>query len=387
MLPFFRYFLKFTLHSKTKQPLLFIAVFGLMISSFALLFLQGAMGGMQKKQVDRSKAVTGTAVISFSPRSYDSVREITNFLTKEKISWRRELVLELLIKNGDSFSPLIVHGIEKKSEIVGIDRTIGDGIVLGFDVAIKIGASVGDQVRLINPGKVDSFMATIPKMATLFIDDVVSSQVPDVDSIVAWAPLIRVQGLIDERSINTVRIFTPLDSRNKEKLEKLLIDKGTDDFKLIMWNKVNATLVKALSLETTMMVFLFSCMSLLVALSITSGLMLFFDKIKRDLVSLWILGKDESELSKLMANFLLVLILSSIFAGLVLSTTSLVLLDNYGPSIMPEIFVDQKIPVSFNIKMYLVSFLVPFLISAIFSFFALNTFKKEVNYLDYVRAL
>jgi len=385
MFAFFRYFLKFTLHSKTKQPLLFIAVFGLTLSSFALLFLQGAMGGMQSKQVERSKAVTGTAIISFFPRDEKEVSSITTYLDREKISWRKELVLELLIKNGESFSPLVIHGLEQGKLISGLNQEMEEGLVVGFDLSLKIGVSTYDQVRLINPARIDNFMGAIPKMATLRIDDVITTQVPEVDSLMGWAPLGRVQGLIDERAINTIRVFSALNEQHQRKLNALMKNDG--EIRLVMWDEVNETLVKALKLETTMMIFLFSCMSLLVALSITSGLMLFFDKMKRDFVSFWIQGVDEKTLYSMINNFLITVIILSILCGLALSSLSLFVLDHYGPSIMPAIFVDQKIPVQYSVSMYAVSFLIPLSISLVFSCFALSTFKKDVNYLDYVRAL
>jgi lipoprotein-releasing system permease protein len=42
-------------------------------------------------------------------------------------------------------------------------------------------------------------------------------------------------------------------------------------------------------------------------------------------------------------------------------------LDTYGGNIMPEVFIDRKIPIHISLRGILVSFGVPFLISSLFS--------------------
>ncbi len=386
MNPFLRYFVKFVMHAKTKQPLLFLATLGLVISSFALLVLQGTMGGLQSKMIERSKAINGQAIISFSNIESDKLDKLYKYLETSSIKYRSELVLELLIRSGDNYAPIIAHGIEPKSALPFLDSAGASikGIFLGSDLALKIGAGPEDKIRLISPAHVDPFIGNIPKMATLTVSDFVQTSVPEVDSVQGWVPIIRLQALIGERVINTVRI---LNHYNEKKLQLFLNDNYRNKLKLISWERANATLVWALNLETTMMVFLFSCMCLLVSLSITSGLMLFFDKIKRDLVSFWILGKDEESIYKSLGQFLILITTASVFCGLFLGSLSLFVIDNYGPNIMPAVFVDQKIPVHFDLKMFLISALIPFTISIVFSKFALNAFKKDVRYLDYVSSL
>lgn len=386
MNPFLRYFVKFVMHSKTKQPLLFLATLGLVISSFALLVLQGTMGGLQTKMIERSKDINGLAIISFLNTDSSNLESVYKYLKSKKINYRSELVLELLVKSGDNYSPIIAHGVEDKTVLtfLGLGEESFDGIFLGSDLALKIGAGPEDKVNIISPAHVDPFLGNIPKMATLIMNDSFQTNVPEVDSLQGWLPILRLQALIGKRSINTIRLLSKFDEDDIS----LFLQKNFDSkLKLITWERANSTLVWALNLETTMMVFLFSCMCLLVSLSITSGLMLFFDKIKRDLVSFWILGKDEESIYKSLSQFLILISSASVLCGLTLGALSLFVIDFYGPNIMPAVFVDQKIPVHYNLKMFLVSGLIPFTISIVFSKFALNSFKKDVRYLDYVSSL
>jgi lipoprotein-releasing system permease protein len=386
MNPFLRYFVKFVLHAKTKQPLLFLATLGLVISSFALLVLQGTMGGLQSKMIERSKSINGQAIISFANTDSSELGELYKYLDVNNIKHHSELVLELLIRAGDNYAPIIAHGVEPEAILpfISPSELITNGMFLGSDLANKIGAGPEDKISLISPAHVDPFLGNIPKMATIIIKDSVQTNVPEVDSVKGWVPIIRLQALIGQSTINTVRL---LSHYNEDDLTFFLKKHYENKLKLSSWERANATLVWALNLETTMMVFLFTCMCLLVSLSITSGLMLFFDKIKRDLVSFWILGKDEESIYKSLSQFLMMISTVSVFVGLVLGTFSLYVIDYYGPNIMPAIFVDQKIPVHYNLKMFLISGFIPFIISIVFSKFALSSFKKDVRYLDYVSSL
>jgi lipoprotein-releasing system permease protein len=385
MTSFLRYFFRYMFLGKTKQPLILMTTSGLILSSFALLFLQSTMGGLQGKLIDRSKKVHGESLITFNYKDKSELKELYAFLDNKGIKYRSELTLELLIKSHGHYAPVIAHGLEKTHRTLNFAKAnIDEGMLIGSDLASRLSLVPGEQVSLISPAHVDPFMGNIPRMSSFIIDGIVSTDVPEVDSLEAWVPILRLQGLIGERKINTIRLL----SEGYNDLVKIFIqDKSELGLYFKSWEDSHSTLVWALNLETTVMVFLFSCMCLLVSLSISSGLMLFFDKIKRDLVSFWILGMDELSITASLSKLLFCLVTGSIVIGLVLSLGCLIVLDLYGANIMPDVFVDQKIPVIFSVKMFVVSFSIPFFISLFFSWFALQTFKKDIRYLDYVMAI
>ena len=135
----------------------------------------------------------------------------------------------------------------------------------------------------------------------------------------------------------------------------------------------------SLNLETKVMLFLFISMALLVAVAITSGLLIFYSKVKNDLMSFWILGLSESKLLKLVYRFTLSLSAMSCFVGLISGIIMLKLLERYGHQLMPDIFVERHLPVDLNLMNVLLSFIIPFAISWVFSFFSFQQFKKEHN--------
>ena len=77
----------------------------------------------------------------------------------------------------------------------------------------------------------------------------------------------------------------------------------------------------------------------------------------------------------------------SIVSGVLVGLVFLYFFDHYAPEIMPDVFVDRKIPILITTRGLMVSFLVPYIISSVFVTFALNQFKREHNLLDHVRSI
>ena len=102
---------------------------------------------------------------------------------------------------------------------------------------------------------------------------------------------------------------------------------------------------------------------------------------------MWVLGTSKDKIYKTSKLTLLKICLGSIIFGVFIGTLVLVLLDNYSGEIMPEVFVERKIPVQYSLTMYLIAIVVPSLLSFIFIHFGLNEFKNETDYLKNVRSI
>ena len=394
--PFHRYFVRYIFTEKTRQRPLFIGLMGLAISSFALLVLQGTMGGLQHNLIERSYLAEGTSYLELENLGQDKAEQIQKYLYAQKIQSYPEYEIELLMKWDGQIAPIIVHGIDlqwalnkndlKNIKIPMIQNELNSGLILGRDVGGKMILPKGAEVSLISPAHTNSFLGEVPRQVSTVVSKFVTTGVPQVDLFHATSRLSLVQNLIREKTINRIRIFSKHDW---SKLENDLKDKFPNlNFKLIPWETKNASLVFALKLENVVMTFLFVIMTFLVSISITSGLLIFFDKIKLDLVGFWILGASPSTLNKSSKVLLHILNLGAVLLGLIFGFIFLYVLDKYMPDLMPSIFVERRIPVHLGLRSILVSFFIPMIMASVFSLVSLGEQgNDEANYLQRIRTI
>lgn len=384
--PFFRYFFSYILHAKTRQRLLFIAVVGLFISAFSLMVIQGIMGGLQSGLIARSKSVHGSFLIRFDSPTSENVDEIKEVLRKEGVAFYSELEIEVMLKARNFVAPAKVHGIDLTDERPDflMDKDF-KGMVMGSDLASKIKVQFMDEFQIIAPGITDSLMGEIPRFITDELSDFLYSELPEVDEFETWARLELIQNLIRKRGVNQIRLFGEVSDAVQK---KILLIKTEVPFQLISWEQMNGALVWSLNLETKVMLFLFISMSLLVAIAITSGLLIFYSKIRRDLMSFWILGMGQKKIIQLCFKFTLILSALTCALGAIFGYGTLKILERYGHDMMPDIFVERQLPIQLNFSNIVLSLLIPFGISLVFSWFSFAHFRKEnQSFVSIVRSL
>ena len=384
--PFFSYFFKYIFFAKTRQRLLFIAVVGLFISAFSLMVIQGIMGGLQRGLINRSKSVHGSYLIQFDSVTNESLDEIRDILKKEGIPFYSELESEVMVKFKNYVAPAKIHGI-----LLSDDRPkfLADkdfsGLVIGSELGSKIHLQFLDDLQIISPGVTDSLLGEVPRFVSETLSDYLYTELPEVDEFEVWGRVEIVQNLLRQRGINQIRIFSSL---KNDVLSKISAVKTETPFRVVSWEKMNGALVWSLNLETKVMLFLFISMSLLVSIAITTGLLIFYSKIRRDLMSFWILGMPQQMLVKLCFRF--ILILSGIICtlGAVAGFITLRILEVYGHDIVPDIFVERRFPIELNFTDIALSLFIPFGISVVFSYLSFLNFRKEnQNFVSIVRSV
>ncbi|GAB4022253.1 MAG: hypothetical protein Fur0010_25450 [Bdellovibrio sp.] len=341
--------------------------------------MQSTMGGLQNKLMGRSKRILGDAVVSIDSKNADAYLELAK---RFQITAIPEFEIELLLRHKGLIRPVIVHALDP--EVPYLPGPLKDlpfkELLISRDLAHQLDVSELDQVQLISPAHVDSFLGDVPRFISLYIDTLFMTDVPEVDIAHIYVRHKSVANLVRFYKYNRIRLWGQITSEFLSELKK--IDPNSS---VKTWEEVNQTLHWALRLESGMMIFLFSSMTLLVSLSITTGLLIFFNKVKGDLAAMWILGRSERDIILGARNFLFSINIFASGLGLLLGLLALYLLKKYGTEIMPDVFVDRKIPVLVTVKGLFISFLIPVLIGSLFSWWSLRQFKREVNFLSYIR--
>jgi lipoprotein-releasing system permease protein len=341
------------------------------------------MGGLQNGVIERSKMVGGRYVIEFKEASQKELGSLLTEVQKVYPNSYLELKAELLLRKSGVISPIIMHGLDLSGVVPPFMKFMPEsGGIIGRDLAYSTGLNLSENVELISASHVDSFFGDIPRSVTMNVQDFISVEVPEIDGLHGWVRISLLQSLFRKRSANLIRIF---DFAEPHVLENLTKDYQGAVIK--SWEARNQTLVWALTLENSMMTFLFVSMTVLVGICITSGLLIYFNKIRYDLSSFWILGGSKESLIKSCGVFIVALNASSVLLGLASGLIFLWLFALFGPEVLPDVFVDQTIPIKVTLMGVFTSFFIPLSLSLLFSFFSLNQFKKETNFLEMVRSV
>ena len=257
--------------------------------------------------ISRSKQVLGDGVLILKDFSKNQTTKLLQDLDKTQLHVVPEYETELLVRHGTYLAPAIVHGVDPKR--LPPFLTSLKEVVLGYDLAMELNGQTDDSLLLMAPASTDSFFGDIPRTTTVFMDNTLITDVPEVDRLHMWIRLPILQNLLRDRRINRIRLYGHLDLNN--------LPSSYKNVQLKTWEENHKTLVWALKIETSMMLLLFIGMTMLVSLCITSGLMIFFSKIKNDLAGFWIMGSSKSRLIKASMIFLSLINFLSVSCGLV----------------------------------------------------------------------
>lgn len=348
--------------------------------------IQGIMGGLQQGLISRSKSVHGSFLIIFDQVTNESLSEIKDILRKEAIPFYSELEVEIMLRHKNYVAPAKLHGIDLDDERPHFlaDKDF-EGLVMGSELASKIKLQFLDDVQVIAPGVTDSLMGEVPRFVSETLSDYLYTELSEVDDFEVWSRLGLVQNLVRQPGINQIRIFGEV---RPELIKKINAVETQVPKRILTWENMNEALVWSLNLETKVMLFLFISMSLLVAIAITSGLLIFYSKIRKDLMSFWILGMSQQKLISLCFRFTLILSGATVLIGGLCGFITLKLLERYGHELMPDIFVERQLPVNLDFSDVMISLFIPFGISLIFSYFSFANFRKEnQSFVSVVRSI
>jgi lipoprotein-releasing system permease protein len=350
------------------------------------MVIQGIMGGLQAGLIARSKNVHGSHLIIFDQITSEPLTEIKEILRKASIPFYSELEVEVMLKHRNFVAPAKLHGIDLEDERPEfLSEKDFKGLVMGSELASKIKLKFLDDVQVIAPGVTDSLMGEVPRFVSETLSDYLYTELSEVDDFEVWTRAGMVQNLVRQIGINQIRIFGKVPPHV---LDKIKNTETSVSKRVITWEEMNEALVWSLNLETKVMLFLFISMSLLVAIAITSGLLIFYSKIRRDLMSFWILGMSQHTLLDLCFKFILILSGITVFIGGSFGYITLKLLESHGHELMPDIFVERQLPVHLNFSHIVISLIIPFGISLIFSYFSFLNFRKEnQSFVSIVRSL
>jgi lipoprotein-releasing system permease protein len=362
-----------------------MALLALFLSSGSLLVIQSIMTGLQGSMIKKYKNIYGDLYLEISKDTKPAdLAKVKEKLRQSDLVFVPETEIELLAKHKGQVTPVVLHGVDYQQQVPDLLKDLDRGdIILGVDLASKLKASVYDSISFYSPRYTNDLFGEVPRFVSGKVSDLLYTGFFEIDVVNAWVRKSLVSNLTRNNRVNLIRIYNS--KMSKPDLEELV---QGEPVRVRSWDDDNRELLWAFKLETTVMVSLFICMSGLVALTIVSGVLIFFSKIKFDLVSFWILGYSKDKIKKLMIRFFNLGSLLTCILGVLFGTGLLLFLKYFSPDIMPEVFMERSLPVDFNWKYYILALIIPYSISSFFCIISLKSiFNDHSNFVSNLRKM
>jgi lipoprotein-releasing system permease protein len=221
-----------------------------------------------------------------------------------------------LVRSGDSVTGVIVKGIVPKDEIrvnrlgdymkKGSLDLSGGGIVLGSELAGKLGVSIGDTISLVSPSSFDAKALSFPfnfkvegrnfKVAGIF-----TSGMYEYDSNLAYIDIADAQKFLGVEGTASGAAVRVDDALVVDATKHALQMKLGAHFAVRTWMDLNRNLISALKLEKTVMFIILTLIVIVACFNIGSSLIMTVLEKTRDIGILKAIGSTNLNIMAIFA--------------------------------------------------------------------------------------
>ncbi len=306
------------LTAKRKQAFIsvitFISVLGITIGVAALIIAIALITGFQADVQD--KILGATSHLMIQDVHADGLRDYENLMARIKqapgIRSVSPIALSYTLINGPlKKQPAMLKGMDLKLETAqspwlrtlvsgAIPPETGrDGILLGQDLALVLGVSVGDAVTVITSNMTLSPLGLLPKQKKFVVSGIFATGLYEFDSSTAIVALPVAQkffGLEGRVTYLQVMIDDIFDAaRLKERLKSVLPPLAY----VTTWMELNKSLFSALKLEKNIIFLTIALIVIVAALNVIATLILMVMEKTRDIGILLAMGATSKSIRKI----------------------------------------------------------------------------------------
>lgn len=259
---------------------------------------------------------------------------------------------------------------------------VSRGIVLGKELARRLGAYVGDTVNVVSPVGQISAVSIVPKIRAFKVVAIFESGMYEYDSSFAYIALTEAQKFFNMGDTVTGIQVKVDDIFHADRIADMI--EGSLGFGYLArdWMQLNKNLFSALKLEKTMMFLLLVLITIVAAFNIVSTLTMIVTEKQREIAILKAMGATRQSIMRIFMLNGLVIGLTGTALGIPLGYTFLWLIETYW-TFDPTVYYISRVPVNIQaLDVALVS------ISAVFISFAATLLpSRQAAKLDPAAAL
>jgi len=309
------------LKAKRKQTFIsiitIISIFGFALGVFALIVVLAVMSGFEKTL--RQK-ILGTqahlVVLKANQEGMDQYEEVIKEVEQVKgvVSATPFISTQVMLSTESSVFGVLLNGIDpdRVGKVIDLARNMkagslqdlkaegeSPGIILGAELAKRLGVSINDPIQVISPLGTMTPMGMMPKMKRFRVAGIFYSGMYDFDNTLAYISIPSAQKFLNMDSrvagieIKTDDIYK-VKKIGKEIYQKLGIPFWTKD-----WMEMNRNLFSALKLEKVAMFILLVLIVLVAAFNIISTLIMVVMEKNKDIAILKSMGAPSKGILKI----------------------------------------------------------------------------------------
>jgi lipoprotein-releasing system permease protein len=305
-------------------------VFGIAIGVMALIVVLSVMNGFEEDIKTKILGTQSHLVISTFQGGIPQPGEIERKIMQDPqvIGATPFILSQGLISAPGGVSGVVIRGIEPGSasrvirlkEIIiegSFDNLNETGILLGSELALRSGVSVGDAVNLISPTGSITPLGMIPKSRSFVVRGIFSTGMYEYDNNMVYISLEAAKSLFMKDSPSGIEVKVA-DIYQADAVKDRVMASLGPGFWAKTWKDMNMSLFSALKLEKTVMFIILLFIILVAVFSIISTLIMMVMEKRKDIAILRSMGATTGQILRVFMTLGMVIGLSGTLLGLVL---------------------------------------------------------------------
>jgi len=300
------------LKAKRKQTFIsiitLISIVGFALGVWALIVVLAVMSGFEKTLKEK---ILGTqahlVVLKTNQEGMDRYEEVVKEVEQVKgvVSATPFILSQVMLSSESNVFGVVLNGIDpdRVGKVIELARNMkagrlqdlkaeGDspGIILGVELAKRLGVSLNDAIQVISPLGTMTPMGMMPKMKRFRVMGIFYSGMYDFDNTLAYISIVSAQKFLNMGSRVTGIEIKTSDVYKVKKIGKEIHQKLGFPFWTRDWMEMNRNLFSALRLEKIAMFIILALIVLVAAFNIISTLIMVVMEKNRDIAILKAMG-------------------------------------------------------------------------------------------------
>ncbi len=295
-----------------------ISVLGVAIGVASLIVVLGVMNGFSENLRDKILGINSHLILGSVKQTIpDYGRLVNRSLATEGIAAATPFIYyEAMLSTPSGVKGVVLRGVDprtagtvltvEKDLVAGSLADLGQtreepGIVIGKELATRLGLTLGERVSLLSPSGKKSAAGFSPKIAFFTVVGIFHSGMYEYDSSLAFISIPEAQKVLGfETDVVTGIEFKVTDIDDAQRIGDALV-RGLGGFPYYSrnWIEMNQNLFAALKLEKTAMAIILIMIVLVGSFSIITTLVMMVMEKTKDIAVLMALGATPAQIRKI----------------------------------------------------------------------------------------